>query len=418
MRARLDVPLGTSDFSLDGIASHLGDNKGIPLPVSLSLNYKWKQIGGQKVTLLDANSVGPKVLLDSINSGTDLTFQLTVNDGYRDSNPSSVTIHIIESSNGAKTFVVNTNAIDNIQCSPTHCSLEEAIKEADNNPGRDTINFNLPASETTITLSPSSIKDLYLQDPLVKDRTFHFGGLTKITDPVIIDGTSQPGYNGKPVVRIYGGDTPLVIYSSDTVVKGLIIDGYTDTGISIGPKEQVDNTGSNSYTITAEPTSGNVIEGNYIGTDPDGSGSTEASSFGSKIGVNIYASSDNRIGGYAPSERNVISANNQFGIRISFEHAQQYVISNIQGNNFQSNLFFCNNVECASNYGLTSADNLIQGNYMGTDSTGENPLPNGDAGIAILDSNNSLVGGVGQEARNIISGNGKDGIVIAGTWSN
>ena len=68
--------------------------------------------------------------------------------------------------------------------------------------------------------------------------------LPKITDPVIIDGTSQPGYDGKPIVRIYGGNTPLVIDSSNTVVKGLVIDGYTDTGISIGPKEQVDDINS------------------------------------------------------------------------------------------------------------------------------------------------------------------------------
>src|SRR6266487_1932742 len=64
-------------------------------------------------------------------------------------------------------------------------SLLLAIVQANDNPGLDTINFNIPGSGVQ-TIVPT------VQLPL-------------ITDPVIIDGTSQPGYApGQPVIELDG----------------------------------------------------------------------------------------------------------------------------------------------------------------------------------------------------------------------
>ena len=78
---------------------------------------------------------------------------------------------------------------------------------ANANAGADTIAFNIPGG-TPQTISPSS-------------------ALPAITDPVIIDGTTQPGYAGTPLVQITGllaGDTAtgLTIQAGQTTVKGAI----------------------------------------------------------------------------------------------------------------------------------------------------------------------------------------------------
>ena len=60
--------------------------------------------------------------------------------------------------------------------------------------------------------------------------------------------------------------------------------------------------------------------------------------------------------------------------------------------------------------GVFASGNIVQGNMVGTDATGE--LPVGDATFGIwLDvySANSLIGGVEAGTRNVLSGNGKRG---------
>src|SRR5215218_3372308 len=61
-------------------------------------------------------------------------------------------------------------------------TLREAIMLANNGWGRDLIGFNLPAGEM-----------IRLQSEL-----------PQITDPVAVDGTTQPGYAGTPLVRVDG----------------------------------------------------------------------------------------------------------------------------------------------------------------------------------------------------------------------
>ena len=54
--------------------------------------------------------------------------------------------------------------------------------------------------------------------------------LPAVTDPVVIDGTSQPGYAGSPLIAVVGQSTgslnPLPI-GSDVTIRGLAIPGYT-----------------------------------------------------------------------------------------------------------------------------------------------------------------------------------------------
>jgi uncharacterized repeat protein (TIGR01451 family) len=220
-------------------------------------------------------------------------------------------------------------------------SLRDAIAGANANPGPDLIVFQIPpGGPVTINLA-----DL----------------LPTIIDPVTIDGTTQPGFAGKPIVELNGagaggGSDCLDISAGNTTVEGLVINRFSSTGIALS---------------TA---GGNVIQGNFIGTNLAG----DSALGNGQGGVTITpTSTDNRIGGLTTGSGNVISGNTLFGVSI------------------------------------TSNNNLVQGNSIGTNVTGTVPLANSADGVVISNSAaNNMVGGV--SARNIISGNGGSGINIGG----
>jgi hypothetical protein len=164
-------------------------------------------------------------------------------------------------------------------------SLRQAILDADANPGFDTIAFAIPGAGVH-TISPATV-------------------LPDIDDPVIIDGYSQPGaspntdangFNGTLLIELSGASTGqangLNINAGGSTVRGLVINRFQ--GLSTGAGNAILlNTGG-----------GNHIEGNFIGTDPTGTtargNEDDAIVFGS--------SHDNFIGGPTPGARNVISA--------------------------------------------------------------------------------------------------------------
>ena len=62
-----------------------------------------------------------------------------------------------------------------------------------------------------------------------------------------------------------------------------------------------------------------------------------------------------------------------------------------------------------------SNDNVVQGNFIGTDATGTVALPNGasgNGGVSVGDGGNNTIGGTTPGARNLISGNIGDGIFV------
>ena len=78
-------------------------------------------------------------------------------------------------------------------------SLRQAILDANALPGLDMIQFSLEVPPFTISLlSP----------------------LPAITDPVIIDGTTQPGFTGKPVIEINGTRVGIGIFSGLMLTAG------------------------------------------------------------------------------------------------------------------------------------------------------------------------------------------------------
>jgi len=103
--------------------------------------------------------------------------------------------------------------------------------------------------------------------------------LPAITDAVVIDGTTEPGYAGTPLIEINGSSLPastdgLLILAGGSTVRGLAINRC--------PRDA----------IRLESLGTNVIQGNFLGTDPSG---TVARGNGAG-GVMIYGSPGNLIG--------------------------------------------------------------------------------------------------------------------------
>lgn len=120
----------------------------------------------------------------------------------------------------------------------------------------------------------------------------------------------------------------------------------------------------------------NVVQGDYIGTDVTG-----LRALGNSIGVNLFGSASNTIGGTNPGSGNVISGNTGVGVSID------------EGTN-----------------------EVVQGNLIGTDKSGIAALPNGYAGV-LLGGNagpttGDTIGGTIAGSGNVIAFN-TAGVVVA-----
>jgi len=170
---------------------------------------------------------------------------------------------------------------------------------------------------------------------------------------------------------------------------------------------------------------GNVVLGNYIGTDATG---TKACCNGSGIAVGPDRP---MIGGMTPEERNIISGNQQAGVSfcpgVDFAWiAGNYIGTDVTGSvplgngtgiGMENNSRHCvqgNTVSGNDGIGImlgpSSEYNSVLENLVGTDATGSIAVPNSE-GIDLFcgASHNEIV-------RNIISGNLGNGMRISSEW--
>ncbi len=311
-------------------------------------------------------------------------------------------------------------------------SLRQALNDANVTAGIDTISFAIGSgSKQIIPTSP----------------------IPPIIHPVIIDGTTQPGYTGAPLielsgqgagsgavgVRITGGNGG----GSGSTVKGLIINRFGANGMFLD-------------------SSSNTIRNNYIGTTADGTGRAGNGTEGVAIFSSIpgTASNSNIIGGTSAADRNVISGNRS-GVVINAQDGGtttgnvilgNYIGTNAAGTSSISNagdgILFndsqgvgnltgntiggttgttpggactgsCNLISGngANGVGIWHSDaknNSVIGNYIGTNAAGTGSIANGDIGIELNEAPNNIVGGTTPAARNILSGNKGAGLFLTG----
>jgi CSLREA domain-containing protein len=247
----------------------------------------------------------------------------------------------------ASTFTVNTADDHNDgACDSKDCTLREAINAANANPGADTIAFDIPGA------------GIHTIIPTIAE-------MPPVTDSTTIDGTTQPGFAGTPVIELKGSDKPggfgstgISLIAPNNTVRGLVINRF---GKSFG-------VGS----------AGNRIEGNFVGTDVTGTLVSGNELFGLAIDGN-----GNTIGGTTSEARNLISGNGRIGLWIS-----------------------------------SGIGNQVQGNFIGTDVSGTIALGNDSSGMTgagvEINSSDNLVGGAVPGARNLISGNDLGVFLLSG----
>jgi len=291
-------------------------------------------------------------------------------------------------------------------------SLRWAIDQANGTTGADTIAFNI-AGAGSQTIIPQS-------------------ALSVIIYPVVIDGWTQggAGYTGPPLIEIDGSSAGfaangLWISAGSCLVRGLVInrfdwegiwmdtnggnviqgnyigvdvsrtadqgnsgDGiyvYETSGNTIGgiaPEERnvISGNGDAGISMYGSGATANVVLGNYVGTDVNGT--TDLGN--SWSGVYITDGSNNTIGGTTVEARNVISGNAASGVHLN------YAMSAVSGN-------------------------TVLGNYIGTDVSGTADLGNSWHGVHLSGANDNTIGGASRGAGNIISGNGSYGVYIYGS---
>ena len=127
---------------------------------------------------------------------------------------------------------------------------------------------------------------------------------------------------------------------------------------------------------------GNVIQGNFIGTDAPG---------------------------------NAPVPNNGMGVRLIISDSNSTIRGNVISGNRSNGVCLCDNGPTGS---------VVEGNLIGTDVNGDTAIPNGTAlplgtaGVNVFSPNNTI-GGPTTAQRNIISGNSGRGIfLIGGTTGN
>ena len=343
-------------------------------------------------------------------------------------------LEVMEDRTLLSTFIVSNTGDSGIG------SLRQAIVDSNNAVGTtNTIDFHISGTgvQTIVPLS----------------------SLPAITNPALIDGESQPGYSGTPLIELSGsqagGGDGLTITGSGVTVRGLDINNFSQgagihltgtgatgdwiygnflgtdpTGTQADPNNygvEIDGGAANNLIgtngdgvndtaernllsgnlfaglwVTGPGTDGNAVAGNFIGTDISGTiALNNATQPVTDSQYNVFGggaviadgASDNRIGTDAASvddvgERNVIAGSNNDGIDI---------------------------------YGTGTDGNIVAGNFLGTDATGTHALGIDGNGVFLAEGASSNWVGVNADGgsavgdeRNVISGTGYDGVQISG----
>lgn len=225
-------------------------------------------------------------------------------------------------------------------------SLRQAIDDANATTAADTIAFTIPGS---------GLRSIILASEL-----------PVITEPLTIDGTTQPGYvaGGAPLIELGGAGLPagsdgLVVTAAASRISALTVNRFSGYGILLAG-------------------SGGVVDRSYIGTDATGQAAA-----GNGIGLGIKGA-QNLIGGAEAGLGNVISGNVGDGVRFS---------------------------------DTAATGNFLWGNRIGLSADRTLFLPNAVGVYVESVADDNVIGGSSAALGNEIAGNTGAGVMLAGVTS-
>jgi hypothetical protein len=233
--------------------------------------------------------------------------------------------------------------------------------------------------------------------------------LPAITDGVTVDGTTQPGYMGSPIVELDGSlagpSHGLTLQAtSPSTIRALVVNSFQDTGI---------------YVILA---AADVVEDCYVGTDISGSVAKP-----NRVGVlsNDTMVLRNLISGNTSLGANAVDFNRYWANRIGTDvtggvalpNGIGLLVSGV-GNRIGDHTPGFGNL-ISGNWGNgveigPAADaNIVQGNSIGARANGSQPLSNGGRGVFLFGhAGRHLIGGLAAGEGNAIAYNGGDGVEV------
>ena len=272
-------------------------------------------------------------------------------------------------------------------------SLRQAILDANADAGAETITFAIPGSgRHTITVATA---------------------LPAITENTTIDGTSQSGFIGTPLIELTGGSSfaGLALTGHDAVVRSLALYGF-----------------QNAVEISG---SGNRLVGSYVGLDGTGTARANANT-----GVIVGVGADNVIGGAAAGDRNVVSnsggngiivstatnttiRNNLIGVNADGDHAMPNALNGILMNPGSSGTSIVDNVVSGNtNDGVfVHSQASLTGNRIGIAASSDVAVPNHGDGVQLNGDGSDVRPEAGGSA-NTIAHNDLDGVFVSGGPTN
>ncbi|HXD32427.1 MAG TPA: FG-GAP-like repeat-containing protein [Pyrinomonadaceae bacterium] len=219
------------------------------------------------------------------------------------------------------------------------------------------------------------------------------GGLTP-QDRNVISGSSSngmtisnfgPGINNNKIQGNFVGLNVNGVSALPNSGQGIFIFTANNIvgGTQPGAGNVISGNGQGGVSIDGSAASGNTVQGNLIGTNAQGT-----AALGNGLGgVRLTECSNNVIGGATAAARNVISGNGG-----AFPFAQGIFIGLVTA--------------------VRPTGNVVQGNYIGTDVTGTQAIPNSGTGIQLQGAATTTIGGSTAGAGNLIAFNNGRGIAL------
>ena len=339
-------------------------------------------------------------------------------------------------------------------------SLRSAISRANGLVGVDRIFFDIPIAGSPLILPESNLPPIV--DPLIIDgRNLHPGAsqaMTELSGGVLSDPWSvglsiEATDTSIHAMSIGGFQTGVALRSLNGEITGSYIGLAADgtgrgnaTGVlvqgssnrvgsgDIASRNVISQNSSSGITVTGLMASDNVIDGNYIGTDPEGVVArpnlfgirVEEGAQGTVIGATYAGASgvfSNLISGnahhaiavYGNTTSDTTIESNWIGLNVSGNSPLGNGASGIQAEQNPTGVTIRDNVVSgnASGMGLMGVTNLlVVGNKVGVGADGISLLGNSGTGVFVAFSSGLQIGGPTSAERNVIGGNGGRGIWI------
>lgn len=345
----------------------------------------------------------------------------------------------------AAIIVVNTIA-DDTNVGDGNCTLREAINNANTN--SDSTNGDCIAGSALPVIDAIAFKIQSNQQSIILNSA-----LPTITEAVVIDGTSQPGFTtagtysltcpnpmgaalppqtimiSRPVIELNGSSagnvSGITINGNRVVIRGLAINRFQRYGIEL-----------------LNSSSQNIIDGNYIGTDINGT-----VALGNKQGIVITAGKSTNPNGNV-IQNNVISGNTSLGVLVNGDangdkHGNS-IVNNLIGTDYTGKKVL-GNTQDTSGHGVVigngnfaslesrlpsenneirgniisgsyttnlwlsnyASHNIVECNYIGTDITGTVALGNCFDGLLMGGTRSNAPSILNRVRHNLISGNAR-----------